>query len=144
MYLDGTPVSFREAITAGLHNGFVYRGRASRSAYWWFVLAAALGNLAILALASVVLTPTTQGGAAFIIVVVLSLGMLYPTLASFALTIRRLHDTDRSGWWYLIGIIPYLGVIILLVILARPGTPGLNRYNATPWVIVTPDRRSGR
>lgn len=43
---------------------------------------------------------------------------------------RRLHDTDRSGWWYLIGLIPYVGIIILLVILAGKGTPGPNRYDA--------------
>ncbi len=46
--------------------------------------------------------------------------------------IRRLHDTDRSGWWWLIGIIPIIGWIILIFFLASPGTPGENRYGPPP------------
>jgi uncharacterized membrane protein YhaH (DUF805 family) len=127
-YLDGAPVSFGEAVTAALRNGFTYRGRASRSAFWWFFLAVTLGYVAIWLIA-VLLTATTSRTGAGLIVGLLSLAMIYPGLAGFALTVRRLHDTDRSGWWYLIGAVPYVGVIILLVILAGQGTPGPNRYD---------------
>jgi uncharacterized membrane protein YhaH (DUF805 family) len=127
-YLDGAPVSFGEAINSALRNGFTYRGRASRSAYWWFVLAVTLGYVAIW-LISVLLTATTSRTGAGLILGLLSLAVIYPGLAAIALTVRRLHDTDRSGWWYLIGAIPYVGVIILLVILAGQGTPGPNRYD---------------
>jgi uncharacterized membrane protein YhaH (DUF805 family) len=41
--------------------------------------------------------------------------MIYPGLAAIALPVRRLHDTDRSDWWYLVGVIPYVGLIILVV-----------------------------
>jgi uncharacterized membrane protein YhaH (DUF805 family) len=127
-YPDGAPVSFGEAIKAALRNGFTYRGRASRSAYWWFFLAVTLAYVAIW-LISVLLTATTSRTWAGLDIGLLSLAMIYPGLAAIALTVRRLHDTDRSGWWYLIGLIPYVGIIILLVILAGKGTPGPNRYD---------------
>lgn len=131
MYLNGAPVSFREAIKAALKATFIYEGRASRSAYWWFVLAMALAYLAI-ALASFALHANNGKGsaAAHIVIGILLLGMIYPGLAAIALTVRRLHDTDRSGWWYFILVVPYVGAIILVVILALAGTPGLNRYQA--------------
>jgi uncharacterized membrane protein YhaH (DUF805 family) len=127
-YLHGAPVSFGEAVKAALRNGFTYRGRASRSAFWWFFLAVTLAYVAIWLIAVLLAASTSRTGAG-LVVGLLSLAMIYPGLAAFALTIRRLHDTDRSGWWYLIGAVPYVGVIILLVILAGRGTPGPNRYD---------------
>lgn len=59
------------------------------------------------------------------------LGLVYMLAAivpSIAVSIRRLHDTDRSGWWALVGIVPLLGAIALLVFMALPGTPGRNRF----------------
>jgi uncharacterized membrane protein YhaH (DUF805 family) len=44
--------------------------------------------------------------------------------------IRRLHDSDRSGWWWLIGLIPIIGTIVLIVFYCLPGTPGPNKYDA--------------
>ena len=141
-YLDGAPVSLGEAIKAALRNGFTYRGRASRSVYWWFFLAVTLAYV-VLWLISVLLTGSTSRTWAGLTIGLLSLAMIYQGLASIALTARRLHDTDRSGWWYLIGIIPYVGIFILLVILAGKGTPGPNRYDATPLVIVKPSHSAG-
>ncbi len=63
------------------------------------------------------------------------LGILY-TVATFipnlAVTIRRLHDTDRSGWWALVAFVPFLGVIIILVLMALEGTSGSNTYGEDP------------
>ncbi len=53
-------------------------------------------------------------------------------LPSLGVTIRRLHDTGRSGWWLLIGLIPLLGAIVLLVFLATEGKAGANQYGADP------------
>lgn len=139
---EWSPGQLRKAIKAALRNGFTYRGRASRSAYWWFFLAVTLGYVAIW-LISVLLTTTTSRTWAGLIIGLLSLAMIYTGLAAIALTVRRLHDTDRSGWWYLIGAIPYVGVIILVVILAGQGTPGPNRYDATSLVIVQPGPMPG-
>jgi uncharacterized membrane protein YhaH (DUF805 family) len=57
------------------------------------------------------------------------LAVLIPTLA---VSVRRLHDIDRSGWWILIGLVPLLGVIVLLVFALLEGTPGDNRYGPNP------------
>jgi uncharacterized membrane protein YhaH (DUF805 family) len=58
-----------------------------------------------------------------------SLAVLIPSLA---VTVRRLHDIDRSGWWILIGLVPLIGVIVLLVFALLDGTPGDNRYGSNP------------
>jgi uncharacterized membrane protein YhaH (DUF805 family) len=57
------------------------------------------------------------------------LAALIPTLA---VTVRRLHDTGRSGWWILIGLIPIVGTIILIVFLATDSQPGNNQYGPNP------------
>lgn len=53
-------------------------------------------------------------------------------LPSIALTVRRLHDTDRSAWWLLILLIPFIGAITLLVYSAQDSMPGQNQYGANP------------
>jgi uncharacterized membrane protein YhaH (DUF805 family) len=53
-------------------------------------------------------------------------------IPSIAVTVRRLHDTDRSGWWFLIQLIPIVGGIILLVFVCLEGTRGPNRFGADP------------
>lgn len=59
----------------------------------------------------------------------LTLGLLVP---SIAVGVRRLHDTDRSGWWLLIALVPLIGGIIRLVFMVLDGTPGNNRYGPNP------------
>ena len=58
-----------------------------------------------------------------------SLVVLIPSLA---VTVRRLHDIDRTGWWILIGLVPLIGAIVLLVLALLDGTPGNNRYGPNP------------
>jgi uncharacterized membrane protein YhaH (DUF805 family) len=58
-----------------------------------------------------------------------SLAVLLPTIA---VTVRRLHDTDRTGWWILLGFIPVIGGIVLLVFYVLEGTRGPNRYGPDP------------
>ena len=60
---------------------------------------------------------------------ILGLGLLVP---SIAVTIRRLHDTGRSGWWCLIGLVPVVGGIVLLVFMCLDSTPGANAYGPNP------------
>ena len=52
--------------------------------------------------------------------------------ASIAVSVRRLHDIDKTGWWILIGFIPIIGTIILLIFAFLPGTAGDNKYGADP------------
>ncbi len=124
-YLQGAPVGFGEAIRQACRNGFAYRGRASRSAYWWFLLFQGV-VFAVVAIAS---TPLAGNkGASLAIAIISSLPLLYLEMATLALWVRRLHDTDRSGWWILILIVPYVGAITLLIFTLLKGTPGPNRY----------------
>jgi len=58
-----------------------------------------------------------------------SLAILIPSLA---VSIRRLHDTDRSGWWCLLGFLPLIGAIVLLIFFVMDGTPGDNRFGPSP------------
>ncbi|MFI9721953.1 DUF805 domain-containing protein [Streptomyces sp. NPDC052396] len=63
------------------------------------------------------------------------LGLLYGLavfLPNLGVSIRRLHDTGRTGWWVLLALVPLVGVIVLLVFLALPGTPGDNEYGPAP------------
>jgi uncharacterized membrane protein YhaH (DUF805 family) len=53
-------------------------------------------------------------------------------LPSISVTVRRLHDTDHSGWWWWIGLIPLVGIIVLIVWWATPGTRGPNKYGEDP------------
>lgn len=58
-----------------------------------------------------------------------SLAVLIPSLA---VSVRRLHDTSRSGWWLLIALIPLVGAIVLIVFMAQDSKPGENQYGANP------------
>jgi uncharacterized membrane protein YhaH (DUF805 family) len=119
-YLEGASVGFGEAIRGAASNIFTYRGRASRSAFWWFALFQIIAYL-VVGLVSGVSRPV---GIALDIVVGLPL-----IFAGISLAVRRLHDSGRSGWWWWIGFVPLAGGIVLLVFYLLPGTPGSNRYN---------------
>ena len=119
-YLDGAPVGFGDAVRGGIGNMFTYWGRASRSAFWWFVL------LEVIAYAIVSWISDESTIAGIIVDILVALPLI---LAGLALAVRRLHDTDRRGWWWWIGFVPVVGGIILLVFYLLPGTRGPNRFN---------------
>jgi uncharacterized membrane protein YhaH (DUF805 family) len=121
-YLQGKPAGFTDAIRLGFRCGFTYQGRASRSAYWWWLLAVwAAAIVAAVALSAAVGNSTAVS---FIVVVV----GIYLELVWLALAVRRLHDIDKSGWWFLIQLVPFIGGIWFLVLTLLPGTPGVNDY----------------
>ncbi|WP_198118128.1 DUF805 domain-containing protein [Massilia rhizosphaerae] len=91
-----------------------FNGTASRSEYWWFFLFTLVISSAIAVFSNK-------------LSIVFSLATLVP---SFAVAARRLHDTDRSGWWQLIILVPLIGFIVLLVFLAQEGKS--NRYGTAP------------
>ena len=126
-YLQGGPVGFGEAIKQGFSNGFVYRGRASRSAYWWFNLFVLIAVFAMEALIFIPLTMNSSG-ASFALIAIIAIVVIYLDLVLLALLVRRLHDIDRSGWWVFIGLVPFAGPIVLFVFTVLAGTPELNRY----------------
>jgi uncharacterized membrane protein YhaH (DUF805 family) len=111
-----------------------FGGRAQRMEFWMFNLFTTVANLALdLALGgdfAVVwgLRPT----AAPIAGIVGGLFALASFVPSLAVTVRRLHDTDRSRWWLLLALVPVLGWIALLIFLCMDGMPGPNRFGDDP------------
>ncbi|WP_043768940.1 DUF805 domain-containing protein [Algiphilus aromaticivorans] len=102
----------------------VFDGRAGRSEYWMFFLFNLLIAIALAVLDAVIGTFDMFGGMGL-------LGLIYTLavlLPGIGVTIRRLHDTGRSGWWILIGFIPLVGGIILLVMMVLKGSEGENAY----------------
>jgi uncharacterized membrane protein YhaH (DUF805 family) len=128
-------MGFTEAIRSGFDNYVNFNGRASRPAYWWWVLFGALVSLVTRVLDGLVGTNFVrynQYGMEIGIGIISSLVGLALLLPSIAVLVRRLHDTDRSGWWYWIILIPILGWLVLLYFLVSRGTPGDNRYGPQP------------
>ena len=99
-----------------------FEGRVGRQEYWMFVLWWVLISVGLALLGFVI-----GEGSAELIHTALTLVILVP---SIALAARRLHDTNKSGWWQLIGLIPFLGWIILIVLLAQKSDAGPNQFGA--------------
>ena len=111
-------MSFGESIATCFRKYATFQGRASRPEFWWFYL---FGFLAVLASLIVDVALHT-----FLIQLVVSLGLFAPQIG---VTVRRLHDTGRSGWWYWIVVIPIVGAIALLVFLCQQSKPAGDRYD---------------
>ncbi len=112
-----------------------FDGRARRTEFWMFVLFNAIVSI-VLGLVDALLETSTlisSGGAVVyspgILVLIYSLAVLIP---SIAVTVRRLHDTDRSGFWWFIQLVPIVGGIVLLVFMCLEGTRGPNRFGMDP------------
>jgi uncharacterized membrane protein YhaH (DUF805 family) len=99
----------------------VFDGRAGRQEFWMFVLINWIIMIGLTVIETVVGGPGLLG-------TLYSLAVLIPSLAVGA---RRLHDTDRSGWWQLIGL-TVIGVIVLIVFFAMAGQAGANQHGAPP------------
>jgi uncharacterized membrane protein YhaH (DUF805 family) len=116
-------MNFQQSITTCFSKYIDIKGRASRSEYWWFFLFCFIVNMI----------------AAFISPKLQILFYLILLLPSLTVLIRRLHDTDRSGWWVLLLLIPVIGLLVILYFMLVEGTPGPNRFGNAPIdVPVTP------
>ena len=124
-------MGFTEAVKTCLSKYATFQGRATRSEYWWFALFMTLVVIAAMVVDFLIFgydpADTTSFGVVYSLV---SLGLLLPSLGAL---VRRLHDVDRSGWWYFIVLVPIIGVIVLIVFLVKRGTPGTNRYGPDPF-----------
>ena len=110
-----------------------FSGRAQRAEYWWFYLISTLIiiGLSLIDQATGTLDEETGMG---LLTTLYSLAILIP---SIAVGVRRLHDTGRSGWWLLIGLIPVIGSIVLIVFFVLDSEPGDNAYGANPKALTT-------
>jgi len=118
------------AVKTVLGKYAVFSGRASRSEYWWWLLAmiilfTVLGIIDGALVAPMLGFEAFQPDAGQPVSFLVSLGLLLPNLA---VSVRRLHDTDRSGWWLLLGLIPVIGTIVLLIFYVQPGTDDSNQF----------------
>lgn len=113
-------MSFMDAVKSGIGKSFSFRGRASRSEYWWWILAsvlfqiicaiiALLGNIGIAAIFPVLLIPPTT-----------------------TVMVRRLHDLEKHGWFFLVVLIPLLGVLYLFYLFVQEGDMSENIYGSVP------------
>ena len=100
----------------------VFDGRARRKEYWMFLLF----NVVIVAALAIVGRVIGLDGT---LRALYTLGVLIPGLA---VSVRRLHDTGRSGWWLLVVFVPLVGWLIALYFLAQQGKTGQNRYGPDP------------
>lgn len=118
-------MNFIDAVKSSLQKYATFSGRASRSEYWFFCLFCLVASITSDILDSALFGPKETGVFGLLLV----LGFLVPSIAVSA---RRLHDIDKSGWWQLINLIPIVGWIICIVWAATPGTSGDNRFGPDP------------
>lgn len=110
-----------EHFTAAIQQFANFEGRNARTQYWMFILFYVIFYIACMIVDNILGKPILSS--------IYSIVLLVPSIAAAT---RRLHDTGRSGWWQLIGIIPLLGVIVLIVFLAQDSAAGDNEYGANP------------
>ena len=109
-------MTFLDSIETCFKKSFQIKGRASKSEFWWFTL------FYFIAIFSLVMINETLA--------IIFLLIILP--ASICVTVRRLHDQGKSGFFYFISIIPYVGGLILLFMCAMDGTKGKNTFGPSP------------
>jgi uncharacterized membrane protein YhaH (DUF805 family) len=132
-------MNLMQAVKSVYRNYVTVSGRAARSEYWWFFLFSIIASIVIsvieagLGLGQGVVTSSNGTFSANYSGGILSgIWALANFLPSLAVGVRRLHDTDRSGWWLLIVLVPLIGAIVLLVFFCSRGTSGPNRFGRDP------------
>jgi uncharacterized membrane protein YhaH (DUF805 family) len=126
-------MSFGSALKAFWSNYRNFKGRARRSEYWFIQLFLVATNLAAavidLALMDGDVDRFIANGGGGIVGLIWILATIVPALA---VLVRRLHDTNRSGWWALIGFVPIIGAIAILFFTVSDSDQGENRYGSSP------------
>jgi uncharacterized membrane protein YhaH (DUF805 family) len=123
-------MNMQEAVKAVLSKYATFEGRASRSEFWWYVLALIIVAVIIKLVDGALVAPMLgfepfDPMAGQPLSIILALVFLLPSLA---VTVRRLHDIDRSGWWYFVNLVPLIGPLVLLYWEVQPGTEGTNQF----------------
>ena len=110
-----------------------FSGRSRRKEYWMFVLLQILLLIPLMVIGFVLddLSDGGEGGSILFLLLVGAFGLVF-FIPSLAVQVRRFHDQDKSGWLILLGLIPYIGGLILLVFMCLEGTRGHNRFGPDP------------
>lgn len=136
-------MGFFDAVETCLRKYAVFRGRAPRSEYWWFTLfiliiyatflmfiaPEQIHRMALLKATGVMPPQRAAHSLLGLVFDLVELGLFLPSLG---VIVRRLHDLDKSGWWYFFVIVPLVGPIMMLVWLCKRGTNGGNRFGNDP------------
>lgn len=128
---ESDSMTMMEAVKSVFNKYAEFGGRARRSEYWYFQLfnlCVTMGTLALMgvfaAMEALVMIVVMYG-----VLILYSLAIIIPSLAVIS---RRLHDTGRSGWMYLLSFIPLVGPILLLVFFCEDSKPGVNQWGPNP------------
>ncbi len=114
-----------QAVKSGFKRYVDFKGRSSRSEYWWWQLLVAIVFLPAIVAAEGNLADSP-------LIIASTIGIFLMLIPTIAITMRRLHDQDMSAWWYLLNFVPYIGGLVLVVICIRKGTVGANRFGEDP------------
>lgn len=118
-------------FTDALKKYATFAGRASRSEFWVFSIVNAVIIFALVAIGGMVMMSAGKDGSP--IPLILALVYIMATLIpGIAVTVRRLHDTNRSGWWFFIQCVPLIGGVWSLILMVLDSTPGNNLYGPNP------------
>lgn len=130
--------SFGQAVSRFFRKYATFTGRASRSEFWWVRLFLVILSVVIALPASVIVGLTSErrfngtlvyspvGIAAIVVAILIGVALLVPEIA---LTVRRLHDANYSGWYYLLGLVPSVGGIIILILTVSASRPEGARFD---------------
>jgi len=120
-------LSFFQSIRTCFKKYFTAKGRASRSEYWFFQL-----FFMILSIPTIVVDENSTNDTDLILLIASYVAILIIFIPSICVSIRRLHDIDKSGWFVFISVIPFIGWVILAIMLIGKGTEGKNRFGNYP------------
>jgi uncharacterized membrane protein YhaH (DUF805 family) len=122
-------MSFAEAVKSFWSRYTMFKGRSRRSEYWFIQLFLIITNLAAAAIDLALMDGDVDrfiaNGGGGILGLIWILVTIVPALA---VLVRRLHDTGKSGWWALIGLVPLVGGVVLFVFSVLDSTAGENQY----------------
>lgn len=125
-------MNFPDAVKSFFSNYFNFKSRSSRSEYWYPGLFLLLGNTLFGIVDFIIFGETINGQSVpgmQVFALVFSLATFIP---SIAVSVRRLHDIERSGWWLFISLVPLFGIILLIYWFCKRGTSGENRFGGDP------------
>ena len=129
LIFKGKIMNFVQAVKSYFIRWNDFKGRSSRSEYWW----ATLFTYLVIILLQVVQVMLAQAESvlALLAMITILVFLLFLTIASFAVMVRRIHDVNRSGWWFLI-YFTIIGIFVLLYWYVQKGDEADNRYGSDP------------
>ena len=129
LIFKGKIMNFVQAVKSYFIRWNDFKGRSSRSEYWWATLFTYL--VIILLQVAQVMLMQAESVLALLAMITILVFLLFLTIASFAVMVRRIHDVNRSGWWFLI-YFTIIGIFVLLYWYVQKGDEADNRYGSDP------------